>query len=141
MTNKILIFYLLFTFLMVSCSKNEKKKEVKREVVTQPIIKKDTLPEVPEPEPEVEVEVVELPDNKYFLIAGSFTNENNATTYSDELIKQGYNSEVIVRRSGKNPDFYKVSYKGFSDKDEAYNQLANEQKLSEFPNVWLLIKK
>ncbi|TLX77168.1 SPOR domain-containing protein [Labilibacter sediminis] len=141
MINRILIFSLLIIFMAISCGKKkeEEKKQVKREVVKKQVVKKDTVPPTPKPEPKPQV--VETPDNKYFLIAGSFSKEQNAITFKNELIEQGYDSEVIVRKTGKNTDFYKVSYKGFYDKDEAFNELARERKLPNNEDVWLLIKR
>ncbi len=136
---KRIIPILLIAFVAFSCGKKKatEVKQVKREVVKPPVEKKDTIaPPPPEPEPEI----VPLPENKYFLIAGSFSSLENAETFKNELIQQGYDSEVIIRKRGINQDFYKVSYKGFSDKDEAFNALALERKQPNNQDVWLLIK-
>ncbi len=142
MTNKILAIIILISFTAISCGKKAKKEkfQAKREVVKPPVEKKDTIkptPIIEEPEPVIE----EVPENKYFLIAGSFSSLNNAETFQKELTQQGYDSEVIVRKTGKNQDFYKVSYKGFSDRDEAFNELSMERKLPNNQDVWLLIKR
>ena len=139
MTHKIFPFIFLIAIITFSCGKEDEKIQVKREVVTTPIVNIDTVPPdtIPEPAPIV----IEVPDNKYFLISGSFSSQKNAETYKNELIQEGYDSEVIIRSSGKNQDFYKVSYKGFSDKEEAFNQLATERKLPNNEDVWLLIKR
>ncbi|MCW3784868.1 SPOR domain-containing protein [Plebeiibacterium sediminum] len=137
---KKLIPFLLISFIFFSCGDKKKNevKQVKREVVKPPVEIKDTVvPPPPPPEPEV----VTPPENKFFLIAGSFSSQQNAETFKNELIQQGYDSEVIVRKTGKNQDFYKVSYKGFYDKDEAFNALAMERKQPNNEDVWLLIKK
>ena len=135
-----LIPLLLISFILFSCGDKKKNevKQVKREVVKPPVEKKDTVvPPPPPPEPEV----VAPPENKFFLIAGSFSSQKNAETFKNELLQQGYDSEVILRKTGKNQDFYKVSYKGFYDKDEAFNALAMERKQPNNEDVWLLIKK
>lgn len=140
MANKILVFSFLFSFLIISCDKKKEveKKQVLREVVKQPVIKKDSIPTLPEPAQEPEVA---KPDNKYFLIAGSFSIEQNAIAFKNTLIEQGYDSEIILRYTNKSSKFYKVSYKGFLDKEEAFNQLSHERKQPNNENVWLLIKK
>jgi len=140
MRYKILPFIILISVITVSCNKKqeEKKPKVKSEVVVPKEEVKDTLPPEPTPIPEP---VVEKPKNKYFLIAGSFSSMDNAEKFQSELIQQGYDSEVIIRKTGKNQDFYKVSYKGFADKDEAFNQLSVERKLPNQEDVWLLIKR
>ncbi|MCW3807926.1 SPOR domain-containing protein [Plebeiibacterium marinum] len=133
----LLIIIAVFTF---SCGnkKEAPKKQVKREVIKAPEVTKDTItPPPPPPAPKV----VEKPDNKYFLIAGSFSSQKNAETFKAELIEQGFDSEVIIRKTGKNKDFYKVSYKGFADRDEAFNELAMERKQPNNDDVWLLIKR
>lgn len=141
MTYKILPFILFIATITFSCGKKNKEVQVKHEVVTTPVIKKDTIPPAPEPEPEPEPIIVEAPANKYFLISGSFSSKNNAETYKNELIQQGYDSEVIIRKTGRNQEFYKVSYKGFVDRDKAFNQLSTERKLPNNEDVWLLINR
>ena len=139
MKNKLLSLVILITIALFSCGKKKEaaKKEVKREVVKPAPIKKDTVKVKKEPEPVI----VEKPENKYFLIAASFVKEANANSFRDKLIAQGLDAEVIVRNKGINQDFYKVSYMGFSDKDEAFKQLSIEKKQSPYEGVWLLIKK
>ncbi|MGQ1787938.1 MULTISPECIES: SPOR domain-containing protein [unclassified Saccharicrinis] len=138
MTNKLLIILMIFAVGVFSCGKKKEqpKKEVKREVVKPAVAKKDTVPPAPKPKP-----VVEKPENKYFLIAASFKKEANAISFKNSLIEQGFDAEVIVRNTGKNKDFYKVSYKGFSDKNEAYRELRSEKNKPDHEDVWLLIKK
>jgi len=136
---KRIIPILLVAFIAFSCGKKkaEEVTQVKREVVKPPVEEKDTItPPPPAPEPVV----VPKAENKYFLIAGSFSSMENAETFKNELIQQGFDSEVIIRKRGINQDFYKVSYKGFSDKDEAFNELAMERKQPNNQDVWLLIK-
>ncbi len=140
MTKKLLLFFFVILLGVVGCNKKKKeepKTQVKREVVKPPVVKKDTIiPTKPIPEP-----IIEKPDNKYFLIAGSFSSENNANNFKNELIEQGFDSEVIIRNTGKNQEFYKVSYKGFSDKEIALKELAFEKKQPNNEDVWLLVKK
>ena len=116
MNTHILLIAVLFAFSFTAC--NKKKKEVKKpqvqvEVVKPPVAEPEPLPEpepIPEPEP--------MPDNKYFLIAASYQYESQAVKYRDELIGQGYDSEVIVRNRGLNSEYFRVSYKGFYDRQE-----------------------
>lgn len=133
----IIIFAIgVFTF---SC----KEKPVKKEpvpVAPQPVIE-DTIPVDTVPEEIVE----ELPEppkapNRFFLIAASFQKQSNADRYREKLIAEGYDSEVIIRQVGANPDFYKVSYKGFSDKNHAFQELRNDMANGPFQEIWLLIK-
>jgi cell division protein FtsN len=140
MINKFLPFIIFVSLLTFSCGKTKEKEnvQVKREVVKPPVQIKDTLPPpTVNPQPAVKPK----PENKYFLIAGSFSNEKNAQTFQKELIQQGYDSEIIVRKTGKNKDFYKVSFKAFYDREEAFNELSMERKQPNNQDVWLLIKK
>jgi cell division protein FtsN len=140
MKNKISIAILCVSVLAISCGKKkpEKKPPVKREVKTQPVVVKDTLP--PEPEPEPEPIVVEKPENKYFLIAGCFEVEENAYNFKDALIEQGYDAEIVKTPDDVYSTFYKVSYKGFSDRTEAFEELSIERSQPNKEDVWLLIK-
>ncbi len=140
MVQRLLIIIVLFSIGFYSCKskKEEPKKQVKREVVKPPVAPKDTTPPVVEKEEVVE-EVI-APENKYFLIAGSFSNEKNAEILQSKLIQQGFDSEIIVRRRGVNQDFFKVSYEGFYDKKEALAALKREKQLPNKEDVWLLIK-
>lgn len=137
MKTKILLITFVFALGIISCNKKKEDttKIVKREVVKPVVV--DTLPPAPQPEPVV----IEKPDNKYFLISASFTSESNAVAYKDKLTNEGFDSELIVRRSGANPDFYKVSYKGFADKEKAFNELSYEKNQPGKEDVWLLIKR
>ncbi|WP_075603820.1 SPOR domain-containing protein [Saccharicrinis aurantiacus] len=139
--NKILLLSIALVLIITSCGESEKeaKKQVKKEVVKKPVVVKDTIPEEPIEEPVYE-EPKPVEPNKYFLIIGSFEKESNAYKLRDELTEQGFDSEVIVRHSRENQEFYKVSYKGFSDRDEAFNELSMERKLPNNQDVWLLIK-
>ena len=139
MKTRILLITVVFTLGIFACGKKKEDatKTVKREVVKPVVVEKDTVPPTPEPEPIV----VEKPDNKYFLISASFTNESNALAYKDKLTNEGFDSEMIIRRSGANPDFYKDSNKGFADKEKALNELSYEKNQPGKEDVWLLIKR
>ena len=125
--------------------KKPEKKPVKKTVVHQPLVDSvklaDSLARIEEQKIiEAEPEIIQ-PDDKYFLISGSFHSMGNAERYQKELLAQGYNSEVIIRKTGPNTDFYKVSYKSFYDRNEAFNALRLEKKMPHNETVWLLIKK
>ena len=129
-----------------SDKKKPEKKPVKKTVVHQPLIDSarlaDSLALVEAQKiaaAEAEAKAAQ-PDDKYFLISGSFHSMANAEKFQQELQAQGYNSEVIVRKTGPNTDFYKVSYRSFYDRDEAYNALRQEKKMPNNETVWLLVK-
>lgn len=70
---------------------------------------------------------------KYYVIAGSFEKESNASRYQQSLIKKGYKAEMLPERNG----MYAVSFSSFADKKKAMaelNYLTKEEKLQ----AWLL---
>ncbi len=134
-----------------ACSKSKKKAEkkpVKKTVVHQPVVDSariaDSLARVAAEQKALEeaaaAEAAKAAQ-KYFLIAGSFQSMENAEKFQKELQAQGYDSEVIVRKTGPNTDFYKVSYKGFADRDEAFEALKNAKVQPNNETVWLLVKR
>jgi cell division protein FtsN len=140
---------LLFSFNACKDKKPE-KKPVKKTVVHQPVVDSgriaDSLRRVAEQQRALEEAAAEeaarlKAAQKYFLIAGSFQSMENAEKFRKELEQQGYESEVIVRKTGPNTDFYKVSYKAFVDRDEAFAALREAKNQPNNEAVWLLVKR
>ncbi len=134
------IFLLATALLVITAACKDKKEPPEKEPVQKvaPPPEPDTIAqkaEEPEPEP-----VPQEPD-KYFLIAGSFSSQDNAESFKKELSDKGFNSQVIMRNWGENSDFYKVSYMGFSDKKEAINIMEQERTQPGKEDVWVLVKK
>jgi len=120
------------------------QKPVKTAVVEKKVVKDTTKADTLKNKPVVKaVKPVEppKPDDKYFLIAGSFSNRNNAEVFKAKLEAEGYQSVVIERPSGPNGDFYKVSYKSFYDRGEAYAELRTARNSEGRNDVWLLVQK
>ena len=93
-------------------------------------------------EPEVKVpektpEVVNIPiSKKYFIIAGSFNEIENANSLINILFSKGYDSEII----GQNKfGMYRVCYSGFNSLAEARKQLA-VIKRDEDEAAWIFSK-
>ncbi|WP_291855869.1 SPOR domain-containing protein [Marinilabilia sp.] len=136
------IFLLATALLVIGVACKDKKEPPRKEPVNKvaPAPKPDTIAQkVEEPKPEPKP-VPQEPD-KYFLIAGSFSNQNNAESFKKELTGQGFKSEVIIRNWGENSDFYKVSYMGFSNRKEAINKMQQERTQPGKEDVWVLVKK
>lgn len=70
---------------------------------------------------------------KYYIVAGSFENRENAVNFRQKLRSQGYDSEMIGERNG----MHAVSYASFDNKSQAKREL---QKLrnEEGVQAWLL---
>lgn len=72
----------------------------------------------------------EVPE--FFLIAGSFKTIKNAEAVKNELLEEGYMTEVI-----ENQGYYRVSIANFSDKQEALKELHRLRRQLD-RSVWLL---
>lgn len=139
---QILLFVLVLAFGLAACNK---KKEAERIPVENKVIEPfvvDTIVENIDEEEVVEEPIYSEPvkPNKYFLISGSFIESSNAQNYRQELINQGFSSEIIERPQGPNGEFYKVSYMGFSSWNKAVEALKSERQTPGKDSVWLLVK-
>ena len=140
-----------FSFNACNGKKNSDAKPVKKTVVHKPVVDSariaDSLARVAaeqkalEEQAAAEAAAAAKAAQKYFLIAGSFQSLENAEKFQKELQQKGYDSEIIVRKTGPNSDFYKVSYKGFADRDEAFRELKNANVDFTDEEIWLLIKR
>ncbi len=111
-----------------------KQKKAKKIVPKKTIVKKDTIkpePKVIKPEP-----VKPKKPEKYFLIGGVYEYKHRADAFYEKLVKQGYDAKVFVTEDGF---FYRISYMGFSDREEAFKKLAEERAKEETKDVWLYI--
>ena len=61
-------------------------------------------------------------DFAYYIIAGAFNNNSNATSYKDGLVEQGYDAQIF-QKSGSEMLF--VAYKGYNNLDRAKTDLAD----------------
>src|SRR6056297_90081 len=98
----------------------EEKTAAKTEKKTAPAAKQKTKPAT-------------TTQKKYYIIAGSFKNENYADRFLEDLKKQGYNAEKLAERNG----MHAVSYNSFADKKKAlaeYRYLTQEKELK----AWIL---
>lgn len=145
---KYFIFIVAAAFCFTSCNKKTTKPTpppVKVEEVVEPeeTEEPDTIDERVFTEAELNAPVSKSSseNDKYFLISASFSNYANAEKHQKSLQAKGFSSEIITREQGANNDFYKVSYKSFSNYQEALRELDNEKAISGNENVWLLVKK
>ncbi|MGQ1945524.1 SPOR domain-containing protein [Geofilum sp. OHC36d9] len=140
----VLLFALVLAIGLVACNKKKKADPTPEPVPVQEVIepvKPDTIFE--EAVPEVVETVVQEPvkPNKYFLIGGSFVEYANAEKYRQEMLNQGFASEIIERPEGPNGEFYKVSYMGFSSWNKALEVLNSERTSVGRDSVWLLVRR
>lgn len=74
----------------------------------------------------------------YFVIVGSFSSNENAANFKQELIQQGFKPIVLHSETG----YYRVCVDTFTDEASARNRV--QRIRTEFPkyaDCWLLIKK
>ncbi len=86
---------------------------------------------------EEKIQDVEIINNKYFIIGGSFQSLETANKYIETLHQQGFNNAAIVdvTRGG----LHMVAYSGYPDNQQAESEL--QRIKNEFnPNVWLYKK-
>lgn len=77
-------------------------------------------------------------DAKYFIILGSFSQEENANRLVGTLAKQGFAPNILRSESG----MYRVSGYYFNDEKAARMEVtAIRAKYPEYDDLWLLIKK
>jgi len=69
----------------------------------------------------------------YHLIAGSFSNKQNALALQKELDKKGFTSEVLVFSNEK----FRVTYGAYQLKDEAYASREMLQRQGEGKDAWI----
>lgn len=120
---------------------NDGAKTSEKKIITEKVKAK-----VETPKPEAKVEpvakkklepVTEQVPNKYFLILASFKNVDNANRLQQKLTKEGYNSDVFKAPNG----FNRVSYKAFSDRNLAFQELKSARATEENKENWLYIKR
>lgn len=85
---------------------------------------------------EEEIIIKETPvvQNKYFIIAGSFSRLSNASDLQDRLKSEGFSSEIIITEN----KMYRVSLNSYPTKIEALQELRNLKSADKFKSCWLL---
>jgi cell division protein FtsN len=95
--------------------------------------------EMPEAAPVVKEEiVVEIKtSSQYYIIAGSFSEEQNARNLIDELLKKGFSTQIIdTNKFG----MYRVAYLGLKNLNEAKQKLFAIREEEDNPGAWILKK-
>jgi hypothetical protein len=86
--------------------------------------------------PKEEIVVNIKPASQYYIIAGSFAEESNASSLIDELIKKGFSAQIIdTNKNG----MYRVAYLGLENFNEAKEKLYAIRK-DDNPEAWILKK-
>ncbi|MCY1636686.1 SPOR domain-containing protein [Marinifilum sp. D737] len=136
--SKILLLSVLICGIGLSSCKEEAKEPVKKETTKKVAKKKEVKKPTAKPVEKKKLEpVVEKVPNKYFLIVASFENKTNAEKLKSKLKKEGYISDIHNAKNG----FFRVSYKAFSDRKLAFQELASVRSTEEHKDTWLYIKR
>jgi hypothetical protein len=152
---KLSVSFLLFVgiLLLGSCNYLKKHRLFSRDVdtvldmtldETEPIVV-DSSAFIVE-EPVAEPVIVEPPvratatvgygANKYYMIVGSFQNENLAEKYAEKMLQMGYASQVIEADNG----FFRVSAKSYSDFRTGVNDIETF-RATVASRAWLHVKR
>ncbi len=75
-------------------------------------------------------------ENRYFIIAGSFQNLQNATELMNELSAMGFHAEIIFTENR----LYRVSVKSFSERDQAIRELPKIRTESGMDGAWVMTR-
>ena len=135
MNTKYKFLFIAFLSLAIGVSAcKEEKKTLKNPKTTKKIVKAKPIKK--KVEKVVPKAVVEKAINKYFLIKASFKIQSNAKRMKAKLEKEGFDSQIML----SNHNFYRVSYKGFSKRDLAFQELKQARATQVTNDVWLHIK-
>ena len=72
--------------------------------------------------------------NKFFIIAGSFKSLQNASDLQDQLVQEGFQSDIIITENR----MYRVSLNSYTTKREAIDALNILRQDSRYANFWVL---
>ena len=111
--------------------------KVKEKSSTQPEAKtKFPIPEKAEnvSKKEVKPEENTLKTEKYYIISGCFSSEENAKSHAKNLKNEGFNDAFVI---GKVNDLYNVSFGTYKTRDEADKNL-NEIREKFQSSAWIL---
>ncbi len=74
--------------------------------------------------------------DKYYIIVGSFLNQNSAERYADKIQQMGYHTQIIQSVSG----YYRVSAQSYHSLKQAINDVPEfREKIAS--NAWLHVRK
>lgn len=75
---------------------------------------------------------------RFYIIGGSFMFMKNAERFRDELIMAGYKDAEVVGMTTTGS--YRVAYKGYDSREEAFRDMPNIAKTTERADLWVLQK-
>lgn len=139
----LIITSLLGLILMNSCNFFEEHPLFNKgpdSLLSMPIVEPepavvDTTPIIPAEPIVIEEPVQQLMDGKYFMIVGSFQNQNFAELYAEKIQEMGYESQIIEASNG----FYRVSARSYNNFQQGVSEIA-EFRTSITTGAWLHVR-
>lgn len=77
-----------------------------------------------------------VPEDRYFIIAGSFQGLQNASQLLDELQAKGYPSQIIITENR----MYRVAVKSYATKQEAMEDLSAVRSGTGLSGCWVMVR-
>ena len=129
------LLVLVILLALVACKSNEKEEDLQVEVAPQDTVQIVEAPE-PEPEPVVEVDMGVNLEDKYFLIADTYTVKAFAESWNKKYQQRGFKSAVIMRNED---GYYRLALQSFRDFDLSKNALEVLRQEEELNDAWIMI--
>ncbi len=155
--NKSAIYIILLVFVLTACKTTKKQPEVQyTPTKSQP--KVFSVPETTEPakeekeaEPDNNVSLrkesvtfteaadkTENEANTYFVILGSFGKLDNAKTFREDLLNEGFSPIILHSETG----YYRVCVNSYKKEMDARSRVTEiRQAFPKYSDLWLLIKQ
>lgn len=143
---KTILFFLSFAVILLGCKtkKDISTSSYNNQSVVEPFTESSYL-EIEETTVVVKEEnvvVVEesepiIPNENFFIIMGSFKILNNAKKFQNQLLNEGFESQILQNENG----LYRVSIFSYKEINEARNKVYFIRKNNpKYDDVWLLKK-
>ena len=139
----VISYFILLSLVFSSCASMKKPGSSSFEESESHYVKEEVKPEPETKKIVVKEEKVKMLEEeneqfKYYVIIGSFRVLDNAKSYKQELIDEGFTPVLMENENG----LYRVSVAAYNVENSARQKIAEIR--SKFPNhsdVWLLIRK
>src|SRR6056297_1002546 len=112
--------------------KEKKAEETEKKQEKEKTTQQETTKPKKQKSEKTQVQKANKGTKKFYIVAGSFRNLEYAKKFNQDLINQGYNSELIGERNG----MHAVSYNSYKNKSQAVKEL--QEMRDKGLQVWLL---
>lgn len=151
---RIIVFVIMFVFAFSACKTTKKQPEVQYtppanqpKVFTVPETKEPAKPAAPDNSVSLRKESVTFTEavdkseneaNTYFVILGSFGQLDNAKTFREDLLNEGFSPIILHSETG----YYRVCVNSYKSEVEARSRVIEiRQAFPKYADLWLLIKQ